>query len=107
MDAKKNIFRLLFLIMGYCLTMTSCSDDNNTDWNLAPLLTTRSVVTPDFDWEKADWMPTPAGYAQIPVPWIGAGSLSSFYETDILNDYKSFDGWEMLLYTKWHFCYFC
>ena len=30
------------------------------------------------------------------VPWIGAGSLSSFYETDILNDYKSFDGWEML-----------
>ena len=57
MDAKKNIFRLLFLIMGYCLTMTSCSDDNNTDWNLAPLLTTRSVVTPDFDWEKADWMP--------------------------------------------------
>lgn len=52
MDAKKNIFRLLFLIMGYCLTMTSCSDDNNTDWNLAPLLTTRSVVTPDFDWEK-------------------------------------------------------
>ena len=96
MDAKKNIFRLLFLIMGYCLTMTSCSDDNNTDWNLAPLLTTRSVVTPDFDWEKADWMPTPAGYAQIPVPWIGAGSFSSFYETDILNDYKSFDGWEML-----------
>ena len=33
MDAKKNIFRLLFLIMGYCLTMTSCSDDNNTDWS--------------------------------------------------------------------------
>ena len=96
MDAKKNIFRLLFLIMGYCLTMTSCSDDSKTDWNLAPSLITRSVVTPDFDWENADWMPTPAGYAQIPVPWIGAGSLSSFYETDILNDYKSFDGWEML-----------
>ena len=95
MDTKK-LFRLLFLVLGYCLTMTSCSDDSKTDWNLAPSLITRSVVTPDFDWENADWMPTPAGYARIPVPWIGAGSLSSFYETDILNDYKSFDGWEML-----------
>ena len=56
--------------------MTSCSDDSKTDWNLAPSLITRSVVTPDFDWENADWMPTPAGYARIPVPWIGAGSLS-------------------------------
>ncbi len=54
MDTKK-LFRLLFLVLGYCLTMTSCSDDSKTDWNLAPSLITRSVVTPDFDWENADW----------------------------------------------------
>lgn len=53
MDTK-NLFRLLFLVLGYCLTMTSCSDDSKTDWNLAPSLITRSVVTPDFDWENAD-----------------------------------------------------
>lgn len=68
MDTKK-LFRLLFLVLGYCLTMTSCSDDSKTDWNLAPSLITRSVVTPDFDWENADWMPTPAGYA------LNTGSL--------------------------------
>ena len=37
MDTKK-LFRLLFLVLGYCLTMTSCSDDSKTDWNLAPFI---------------------------------------------------------------------
>ena len=31
-------------------------------------LLTKSIIPEEFDWETADWMPTPSGQAQIPVP---------------------------------------
>ena len=34
-------------------------------------------------------MPTPAGTAPIPTPWIGQGSLVGTYDLEILNDRKN------------------
>ena len=52
-----------------------------------------------FDWEHVDWMPTPPGQARIPIPWNGQGSLVGSYELDVVNDYKSIDGWRLLYST--------
>lgn len=60
---------------------------------------TKAVVPEEFDWEKSDWMPTPPGQAQIPMPWGGQGSISAFYGADIVNDYKKRDGWRLVYST--------
>ncbi|MDR2293005.1 MAG: hypothetical protein LBE11_05970 [Prevotellaceae bacterium] len=58
-----------------------------------------SVAVPVFDWENADWMPTPPGQSQISLPWIGQGSLASAYGIDVINDIKAADGWVLLYNT--------
>lgn len=60
---------------------------------------TRAVIPHEFDWENADWMPTPDGQSRIPSPWVGQGSLSSLYGLDIINDRKASDGW-ILMYNS-------
>lgn len=60
---------------------------------------TRSVVPEEFDWEEADWMPTPPGQAMIPMPWGGQGSISGFYGLEIVNDYLKKDGWRLVYST--------
>lgn len=57
---------------------------------------TRAVTPYYFDWENADWMPTPPGQSQIPSPWVGQGSLVSIYGLDVINDRKASDGWELM-----------
>lgn len=60
---------------------------------------TRAVPTIWFDWENADWMPTPPNQAKIPSPWVGQGSIVSTYGLDVVNDRKAIDGWELLYST--------
>lgn len=60
---------------------------------------TRAIPTLWFDWENADYMPTPPGQAQIPSPWVGAGSIASFYGLDVISDRRIADGWELLYST--------
>lgn len=62
-------------------------------------LLTRSVSPEEFDWETADWMPTPSGQALIPMPWGGQGSISGFYGLDVVNDYHKKDGWRLVYST--------
>lgn len=91
-------------VMCVCLAslgflMFSCSEEqmivstNETDESPAQ---TRAVPTPYFNWENADWMPTPPGQSRIPSPWVGAGSLVGTYGLEIINDRKASDGWELL-----------
>lgn len=47
-----------------------------------------------FNWETADFIPTPVGVGPIPVPW-GSGANRRFSD-DIVSDYKSSDGWVMV-----------
>lgn len=61
---------------------------------------TKDGITPyTFNWETVDFMPTPAGQSQIPPPWIGQGSIASIYDTDVLNDHRAADGWQLVYNT--------
>ena len=80
----------LLLIMAVSAMTTSCAKtllNDTAEIRNSPLLT-KAVTPEEFDWETADWMPTPAGQSRISVPWIGQGSLTAFYGLDIVNDYK-------------------
>ena len=77
----------------------SCSeqiDENLRETESGYLSRTRSIDQQIFDWENADFMPTPEGITPIPTPWIGQGSLIGTYGLDILNDRKESEGWVLL-----------
>lgn len=92
---------ILLLILG--LSFYACQDDEMFENESFPVSTpnmqSRSVNPESFDWENADWMPTPAGQTKIPVPWVGQGSISSIYGIEIVNDRKASDGWELMYST--------
>ncbi|MBD3750653.1 MAG: hypothetical protein IE931_14290 [Sphingobacteriales bacterium] len=54
---------------------------------------TNSIPLFPFDWETADYMPTPSG-TTILVPWAN-GSVKGF-SSDIWYDYKTSDGWSLV-----------
>ena len=88
----KTVFGASIICMAI-LTAPSCSREL-----IAPeepvereQILTKAVIPEEFDWETRDWMPTPPGQAQIPMPWGGQGSISAFYGADIVNDYKKID----------------
>ena len=88
-----NLFILCFL---FITCFISCQDEQLI---LESPVSTRSIPTPTFDWENADWMPTPSGQSRIPSPWVGQGSIASIYGMDVINDRKSSDGWVLLYNT--------
>lgn len=97
-------FYTLFLIFG--LLLCSCSESSEQpvgpeppepDPQTAGCVGIYPVPSATFDWERADWMPTPPGQSRISNPWIGAGALG--YELDVLNDRKASDGWVLLYST--------
>ncbi len=63
-------------------------------------LETKALYPEEFHWdEQEDFMPTPRNQ-EILVPWApGNGGLDAFYGPDILYDYLSYDGWEMVYST--------
>lgn len=79
-----------------CGSFASCQDEQVIESSGDTSSSTRAVVTPSFDWENADWMPTPPTQSQIPSPWIGQGSIASVYGIDVINDRKASDGWELM-----------
>ena len=97
--------KLLYLCIALtAILASSCQTDSLLENADSPeptsnLSKTRATPTLEFDWENADWMPTPPGQSQIPSPWVGAGSLVSFYDMDIINDRYKTAGWELLYST--------
>ncbi|MCE8949314.1 hypothetical protein [Bacteroides thetaiotaomicron] len=88
----------LSLLIGF--SVGSCSNtDELEELNNTIELKTRAIPTLSFDWENADWMPTPSMQSRISVPWTGQGSLAGTYGLDIVNDRRAFDGWELLYNT--------
>ena len=67
LSCKVNLLWLLGLYMFGCndieVRNLSLSEKQSS-------VQTRAIPTQDFDWEAADWMPTPVGQSRIPVPWI-------------------------------------
>lgn len=61
-------FGLCSLVITGMLSCTKevLTADNNVDV-AEPTVTTKAVLPEEFDWETADWMPTPPGETRIPV----------------------------------------
>lgn len=97
MKKRNYILSILALVISF----TACQDDVElpTTSNQEVNLPSRSIAPTFFDWETADFMPTPAGQARIDPPWHGQGSLSYMYGEDVLTDIKASDGWELLYST--------
>lgn len=89
---------LTAILASSCLT-DSLLEGTDSQEPTSNLSKTRAIPTPEFDWENADWMPTPLGQSRIPSPWVGAGSLAAFYDMDIINDRYKTAGWELLYNT--------
>lgn len=91
----------IFVVLILAFAGTSCQKDEiqRVEVKKPMTLVTKSILPEEFDWETADWMPTPPGQTQISVPWIGAGSLAGSHGIDVLNDYKRSDGWRLLYST--------
>lgn len=84
-------------ILCISLTCLLCCCQDVAVYDLKTTEPLTRAINPDvFDWENADWMPTPPGQTKIPVPWVGQGSLASVYGLDVLNDRKKENGWELL-----------
>ncbi|AYL99629.1 hypothetical protein [Mucilaginibacter celer] len=100
----KNIYfksGILAAVLSIALT-SGCKKDVELQNAGTPVKTgqTKDGITPySFNWETVDFMPTPAGQSQIPPPWIGQGSIASIYDTDVLNDHRAADGWQLVYNT--------
>ena len=79
------------------VSISSCIKEEILENNLIEIQPlTKSILPEVFDWENADWMPTPPGQAQIPMPWGGQGSISAFYGPDVVYDFKRVNGWRLV-----------
>lgn len=91
--------KILFSTPLFILLFASCQKDALDEYISDSVPKTRAIPTLSFDWENADWMPTPPGQSRIPSPWMGAGSILPEYGADITNDRYKTDGWELLYNT--------
>lgn len=95
----KNYFFLLLFVLPIwgCTDKEDLIDEQKLDEQQSMKKElSKSIQTPVFDWENADWMPTPPNQSRIPSPWVGAGSIASQYGVDVVNDRKVSDGWTLL-----------
>lgn len=76
--------------------LNSCRSEDIEDYLCASTRVVSSIIQEEFDWENADFMPTPVGVTPIPTPWIGQGSLVGTYDLDVINDRKKSEGWCLL-----------
>lgn len=86
----KRIIYFFFLLLLF-----SCSNEKDVFEVVKPHFE-KAIAQQDFDWENADFMPTPEGAEKIMSPWSGSGSLLGTYGTDIINDRKKSEGWTLL-----------
>lgn len=90
---RKQFFVELLTIAIVLITATSCRKQNDIVKNDGITRVNSSAAIPSyvFDWEKADYMPTPAGVTPILVPW--ASGSNQLFSDEIAFDFKKSDGW--------------
>src|SRR3954468_11270880 len=94
---KRTILRYLQTFLFFSiLLLVSCRKESINGLNIiaATPHVDNGVLPYPFNWETANFVPTPQGIAPIPVPW-GSG-VSRRFTDDILTDYKTADGWVMV-----------
>ena len=89
--ATYALFLFVFISVSGCKKILNDSVPGNS--------VTDGIQPYNFNWETANWMPTPPGQSLIPPPWIGQGSITSVYGLDVANDNKYADGWQLVYNT--------
>lgn len=92
--------KIAFIILLAGITITGCKKEKILETASPPLkLTDAKAGVPAyvFDYENADFMPTPPGANQILVPW--ASGSNQLFSDEIAFDYKKVDGWELVYNT--------
>lgn len=80
--------------------LVCCKKENNSPLEPTTLKIPNkmaAIPTHVFDWETADYMPTPAGSPPILVPW--ASGSNQLFPNEIAFDYKKADGWNLIYNT--------
>lgn len=86
-------FLSLFVLLG-------CQKEIDTTDSITVKGNARVITPYSFNWDKADYMPTPAGHV-ITVPWAygATGSIVSNFDADVYSDHKATDGWVLVYST--------
>ncbi|WP_412467798.1 hypothetical protein [Pedobacter sp. KLB.chiD] len=90
----------IVVIFGTATFLFSCKKENSPVLKPANLKIPNKMAgipTHVFDWETADYMPTPAGSPPILVPW--ASGSNQLFSNDIAFDFKRADGWNLIYNT--------
>lgn len=111
MKKNQNFFASvsqLTVILAICLVgfFTSCQEETIGPETPTTVMvnSSKNAISPYvFNWEdpNLNFFPYPTNQPQIPPPWTGAGGLASSVSSDVLDDRKASDGWEMI-YNTFH-----
>jgi len=86
-----SVLVMLFLVSG-------CKQNEEIKKEILNLPNTlklkASIPSYNFDWETADFMPSPVGSPKVMVPW--ASGSNQMFDSDIASDYKKQDGWVLV-----------
>lgn len=89
----------LFVIACLLMFSIGCKKDKNQQLNTGIKVNNAKAAIPTyvFDWETADYMPTPPGTTPILVPW--ASGSNQLFSDEIAFDFKKVDGWNLVYNT--------
>jgi len=94
---KTGIFVPFAVVLAFSASLSGCKKDVGDLGFVQVGQTEAAIPTPTFDWETADYMPTPPGATPILVPW--ASGSNQLFPPDIAFDHKKQDGWNMVYNT--------
>jgi len=94
---RKQLTSSLCLCLLASFILTSCKKDIKTLDSVSTSSVQASIPTYPLTWEGVDLMPTPPGLETVYVPWGSGGSRQ--IPTEMLDDYKTSDGWKLLYNT--------
>lgn len=99
-NLKIKALKIAIVAIMLSAAIVSCKKESSPLTEPATLkIPNKMAVIPThvFDWETADYMPTPAGSPTILVPW--ASGSNQLFPDEIAFDYKKADGWNLIYNT--------
>ncbi|GGE43272.1 hypothetical protein [Pedobacter psychrotolerans] len=96
----KTLKIAMVVVLGVATFILSCKKEVSPILASADLkIQNKMAVVPThvFDWETADYMPTPSGSSPILVPW--ASGSNQLFPDEIAFDFKKADGWNLVYNT--------
>jgi len=94
---KTGAFYPFSVLLVFAASLSGCRKDVSDLGAVQVGKTEAAIPTPVFDWETADYMPTPPGATPVLVPW--ASGSNQLFPADIAFDHKKKDGWHLVYNT--------